>query len=77
MKEKGVTGKKLAELTGINEVTISRVITGKTGTTLTTLIDIANALDVEVRDLFISRNEDPIYVKKGDTYARVGSVKMP
>ncbi|GAB3666426.1 hypothetical protein GCM10028791_42250 [Echinicola sediminis] len=72
---KGITGEKLAEMINVSPVTISRIISGKSGTNLGTLIEIAKALDVDVRDLFAPKKEEPIYIKKGSDFVQVGSIK--
>lgn len=50
-----ISQKDLAGKLNVKQETISRQISGNP--TLKTLIDIANALDVEVRDLFVSTKD--------------------
>jgi transcriptional regulator with XRE-family HTH domain len=45
------TGKWLAEILGKNEATISRWCTNETQPSLDTLLEIANALNVDIREL--------------------------
>lgn len=54
MKEKGVMGKVLQEITGISDVTIAKVRTddGIEECRIQTLMRIAEALGVSVKDLF-------------------------
>ena len=47
------TGKWLAEALGKNEATISRWCTNETQPSLETLVEIANTLNVDVRELLI------------------------
>ena len=57
IKEKGYTVTSLAEKIGMAQVSLSRIINGNP--TVETLEKIANALNVDVRDLFIpTKNEE-------------------
>ena len=71
LKEKGITLKDLAAMLGITNVALSRIVNGNT--TIETLRKIAEALDVDVRELITPTKETPttampIYLKndKGD-----------
>lgn len=57
-KEKGITQKALAELMGVAEVSLSRSIKGNPS--LETLEKIANALEVDIIELFSAR-ENVVY----------------
>lgn len=48
------TGKWLAETLGKNEATVSRWCTNESQPSLETLVDIAKALNVDVKDLLVS-----------------------
>lgn len=52
MKAKGITQEKLADRMGISQGTVSKALKTKTVLTEEYLIGIADALDVEVADLF-------------------------
>lgn len=52
--EQNKTGKWLAETLGKNEATVSRWCTNETQPSLDTLVKIANALKIDVKDLLIS-----------------------
>ncbi|MGJ7025665.1 helix-turn-helix transcriptional regulator [Petrimonas sulfuriphila] len=52
--EQNKTGKWLAETLGKNEATVSRWCTNESQPSLETLVKIANALKVDVKDLLIS-----------------------
>jgi transcriptional regulator with XRE-family HTH domain len=54
LKKKKTTGKSLAERVGVSENTISFILTGKTHPRPELLLKIATALDVDLKDLFIS-----------------------
>lgn len=75
LKEKGMSSEKLAELIGMSPVSLSYIVNGKKNTGVKTLVEIASALDVEVKDLFVSASEEPIYIKKGEGFERIGSIK--
>lgn len=71
LKEKGITLKDLAAMLGITNVALSRIVNGNT--TIETLRKIAEALDVDVRELITPTKEKtttatPIYMTndKGD-----------
>lgn len=75
-KEKGYTITLLAEKIGISQVSLSRMINGNP--TADSLAKIAEALDVDIRDLFEpTKAEDsvPIYIKDGDELKEVGTIK--
>lgn len=52
--EQNKTGKWLAETLGKNEATVSRWCTNEAQPSLDTLIKIANALKIDVKDLLVS-----------------------
>ena len=56
--EQNKTGKWLAETLGKNEATISRWCTNESQPSLETLVKIANALKVDVKDLLISTKKN-------------------
>jgi hypothetical protein len=71
LKEKGVTGKELAQRLGMTETSISRMLNGLQYPKIETLLNIATALNVDIRDLFKSTantTATPIYMTndKGD-----------
>lgn len=47
----GMTGKQLAERTGLSKSTISRVLSGRRTPSMSTAIAIANALDIDPAEL--------------------------
>lgn len=57
-KEKGVTGKELAEKLGITENALSLIANGKRQPRFELLKDIARVLNVDIRELFEPTKED-------------------
>ena len=51
---KGLTQEKAAEIMGINSKYMSGIERGKANPTLNTLINLSNALEVEIGDIFTS-----------------------
>ena len=80
LTDKGVTGKELASKVYVTPTSISRIVTGQTFPKPELLADIAQALDVDIRDLFISTREqstEPIYRKNEDgSYQVIGELKV-
>lgn len=58
LKEKGLTQKDLALKLNVKQETVSRQISGNP--TLKTIREIANALDVDIKDLFYSTKDEEI-----------------
>lgn len=52
IKEKGTSGKELAETVGVTPVTISNIVKGNNFPKPELLLRIAGALDVDIRELF-------------------------
>jgi transcriptional regulator with XRE-family HTH domain len=53
---KGLNQIELAEIAGLSQSAVSRAENGEEGTTLRTFLAIANALNVQLRDLFDDRS---------------------
>lgn len=62
LKEKGMTQKELAQKVGVAEISLSRSINGNPN--LETLQKIADALEVEMSELFAAREKDIITCPK-------------
>lgn len=76
LKEKRITGKKLAEKVNVTPNTISRIITGASFPSGELLKNIADALNVSVRDLFApGENEKDLYIKQQDIFIKIGEIK--
>lgn len=61
LKEKGITGKDLAEKINISVTGMSNIVKGQSLPREEVLVQIAETLDVDLRELFIStkKNLDP------------------
>ena len=57
MQEKGVTSANLSAMIGIHKVSVSNIINGKINPSAETLEKIAEALGVEMWELFKSKSE--------------------
>lgn len=78
MNERKMTAKELAELSNISSVSISNILTGKSSPRVDTLQKFAEALDVDIRELFKPtkiEEEIPIYIKEGGSLKEIGSIK--
>lgn len=68
LKERGLTLKAFADLSGISQSNLSNYINGNISPTLETLDKIAKSLDLEVQDLFPDKQKQDIkfYAVIGD-----------
>ncbi|MCG8247699.1 helix-turn-helix transcriptional regulator [Tenacibaculum finnmarkense] len=57
LKEKSVSGKTLSDMVNVSENTISFIVTGKTQPRFELLLKIADVLNVDVKDLFVSTKD--------------------
>ncbi|MFL9845135.1 helix-turn-helix domain-containing protein [Flavobacterium rhizosphaerae] len=79
LKEKGITGKELADKVGISETGMSNIVKGQSLPRQDILLQIAEILDVDIRELFNSTKEIPtetVYVFKDGAYQAIGSLKI-
>lgn len=77
LKEKGITGKELAEKVNVTEASISNLVQGDSIPRKDLLLQIAETLDVDIRDLFISTKEsksETIYIKRGNDFIPIGKI---
>jgi len=76
LKEQGKTQVQLAKELGISPISLNQSI--QHNPTISTLQKIAEALCVEVRDLFEYSSEysDTIYIKRGDNYVPIGRLEV-
>lgn len=77
LKEKKVSQIELAEKLEITTVGLNKIINGNP--TAETLIKIADALDVDVKDLFVSTKEtekETLYVNRGGNYIAIGTINI-
>lgn len=78
LKEKGISGKQLAQILNVTENSISLILNNKRQPRFETLLDIAKVLDVDIRDLFLPTKEtetDTLYIKKDGELVAVGKLK--
>lgn len=79
LMEKGMTGKDLSQKVGVSTVAISNIASGNSFPKPELLRNIAEALDVDIRELLISTKEDkgePIYILKEDKYIKIGEISL-
>ena len=77
LKEKGVTGKELAEKVDVTENAISLIANGKRQPRFELLMDIANVLDVDLTELFKTTKEtssETIYALRDGQYEPIGKL---
>lgn len=75
-KQQGITLKQLAERMDVSPETITRILSDNGNPTLSTLMNIAKALDVEVYELFDNFNEDMLvrgYLEIGEITYRINN----
>lgn len=76
LKEKGVTQVELAERIRITQVGLNRMINGNP--TAETLLKIAQALDIDIRELFVPTKEDDkktIFIETENGMKPIGEIK--
>ncbi len=79
LKEKEVTGKELAATVGVTENAISMIINNKRQPRFELLLQIAETLNVDIRDLFKPSKDtknETIYVNREGGFIPVGSLKI-
>lgn len=80
LKEKGLTGKELAEKVNVTEATISNLAKGDSIPRKELLIQIAEVLDVDIKELFNSTKEpgeqETLYIFKDGSYIPIGTIKI-
>lgn len=79
MKEKGISGKDLSQKMDITENSLSLIVNGKRQPRYETLIQIADILQVDIRDLFkpTKPNEEAtdLYAKNASgEFVRIGAI---
>ncbi len=76
LKEKGITQIDLANELGISKVGINKIINGNP--TVDTLQKIAQILDVDIKDLFVSsKGKETLYVEREGEFVPIGEIKVP
>ncbi len=78
LKEKGMSGKDLARNVNVTEASISNLVKGDSIPRKDLLLKIAEVLDVNIRDLFVSTKQthsETIYVNRGGKFVPIGELK--
>ena len=79
LKEKGLTGKELAKKVNVTEASISNLTKGDSIPRKDLLIQIAEVLDVDIKDLLNSTKEpeelETLYIFKDGVYTPIGKIK--
>lgn len=81
LEEKGILAKDLAKKVGMTATGISNINQGSSLPKKENLLKIAEVLDIDLKDLFISTKikaeieEEPLYIKKGNEYIPIGNLK--
>ena len=83
LKDKEISNKHLAAEMKVSENTISKIVTGKTFPRADLLLNMANFLDVDIRDLFeptkpegSTGDSQDLYIRKGERYIKVGEINL-
>ena len=77
LKEKGISGKGLADTVGVTQPAISDIANNKSFPRPELLLQIAKTLDVDVRDLFNATKDnetETIYVLREGSYVSIGKI---
>lgn len=78
LKEKKTSQIELSEMLEITTVGLNKIINGNP--TAETLLKIAEALDVDIKDLFVSTKEtdkEILYIKREGNYIPIGTINIP
>ncbi len=81
IKEKDFTYESLGVAVGLTKTSIARIASGDQTPSFSTLKSMADALNVDIRDLFEStkkeeNNSEPIYVYRDGKYVSVGTLSL-
>ena len=81
LKEKGTTGKELADKLNISVTGMSNIVKGQSLPRQETIISIAKVLDVDIRELFIQTKKteletEVIYVNRDGVYVPIGRIDL-
>lgn len=78
LNEKGINGKDLANWVNVTPASISNIVQGNSFPKPELLIKIANALDIDVRELFYPTKEtesETIFILRDGNYLPIGTLK--
>lgn len=79
LKEKGLTGKELAEMVNVTEASISNLVKGDSIPRKDLLLQIASSLDVDIRELFVSTKEtkmESVYLNRDGKFIEIGKINL-
>lgn len=82
LKEKNMTGKDLAEKVNVSTVAISNIASGNSFPKPELLKNIAEAMDVDIRELFVPTKQDnnntsePFFIEREGKYIRIGEIDL-
>jgi transcriptional regulator with XRE-family HTH domain len=82
IKEKDTTGKDLAAKVGVSPVAISNITSGNSFPKPELLRSIADALDVDIRELFVPTKEalqyakETLYIERKGEYISIGEIEI-
>lgn len=79
LNEKNVSGKDLAEKVGVTPASISNIVQGNSFPKPELLLKIAEHLDVDIKDLFLStkaKRTEPIYALREGAYLIIGEMNV-
>lgn len=77
LSEVKMSGKDLAEKIDVTPASVSNIVQGNSFPKPETLLKIAEVLNVDVRDLFISTKEsatESLFIKRNDEFIKVGQL---
>lgn len=77
LKEKGMSGKQLAEKVNVTEASISNLVKGDSIPRKDLLLNIAKTLDVDIRELFNPTKEvntETIYAEREGKFVPIGKL---
>ncbi|ASV77951.1 helix-turn-helix transcriptional regulator [Elizabethkingia anophelis] len=77
LNEKGIQNKDLADKIGVTPTTISNITQGNNFPKPETLLKIAEALDIDIRELFVStkkKESEIIYVRRDEVFIEAGCI---
>lgn len=79
LKDKGISGKELAEAVKVTPASISNIVQGNSFPKPELLKAIADSLEVDIKELFnstIKTDMETIYVKKDGVFTPIGQIKL-
>lgn len=79
LNEQGMQNQDLAAKIGVTPTTISNITKGNNFPKPETLLKIAEALDIDVRDLFTptkTKETESLFIKKNGEFIKVGEIEV-